>query len=584
MAYENPREALESQGHSSADLKQLGQHQQSLRLFMENWLTQHDAILQAIAESVHTQHESTAQVLQLEEPLAFKPQIIHQEGLPQVVPSNGVRMCHQRNATDSDMLRSVRGATTNIVEHVAQACKGRFRSKFETKFSNVSTSLRHFRAASSSMVNQRLAKLVSSPWFECLCSAIIIINAVVIASTADYAASHLDNPTHTFLEGVEMIFATFYVMEWTLRLVAYRLHFFFVPECLWNLFDTVLVVSAAHDLFIYFSVSGKGRKASILFLRIVRVMKMLKLLRTIRIMRMFRELRLVASLMRASLKPLLWAVMLISIISYIVGICFLQAGTSYLQERLASQEEAVAIQVYWGSVWRSMLSLYMATTNGDSWKEMANALIPVGYTYYLLFLLYVAFFTFIVMNTLTSLFLDAVIRKADKDTSSLIREELKKTGAYVTKAAALFRQIDQNSSGNITEQDFLKYANDAKMAALASSLELDVSDMEQFYNMLSCRGKYAVDVDTFAVGCLKLKGPARSIDLQELIASQKRAARTLEDLVAKSQSAAVLFQQFLSIHQDTTRSTETAIQCEVVGSCVDPSKVTLDPTNLCSSL
>jgi len=113
------------------------------------------------------------------------------------------------------------------------------------------------------------------------------------------------------------------------------------------------------------------------------------------------------------------------------------------------------------------------------------------------------------------------------------------------------------------------------MAALASNLELDVSDMEQFYKILSCSGKYAVDVDTFAVGCLKLKGPARSMDLQELIASQRRAARTLEVLAATSQSTAVLVQRFLSINQGTTRLTESAIQCESAGSDVPPSTVTI---------
>jgi len=43
-----------------------------------------------------------------------------------------------------------------------------------------------------------------------------------------------------------------------------------------------------------------------------------------------------------------------------------------------------------------------------------------------------------------------------------------------------------------------------------------------------------VDVDTFVGGCLRLKGNARSMDLQALIASDKRAFRLLEQLTTSS--------------------------------------------------
>jgi len=572
MGHERTSEVSESQRHKGPDLKQLSEHQESLRHFMENWFAQHDQILQSITDSMQTQDELTSQTLQLEEDLALGPQDINQEASSQPPARDSVQMCNQaprlsdrpprsltRYTDTSDILRSVR-YSSGFFHQATHACRGSMSSLLERKLSSASAE----GYASETMVNQRMVKLVSSQCFECLCSMCIITNAIVIACAADYAASHVNNPRHPVLEVLEMGFAAFYVIEWALRLVAYRLYFFLSPDALWNLFDTFLVVSAAYDLITYLGTAGQGRNPSVVFLRIVRVMKMLKLLRMIRIMRLFRELRLIASLMRASLKPLVWAVVLISIISYIAGICFLQAGTIYLQEGTALQEDVVAIQMHWGSVWRSMLSLYMASTNGDSWKSMANALKPVGDIYYLLFLLYIAFFVFVVMNTLTSLFLEAVIQTAEKDTNTLIREELRRTSDYVTRAAELFRKIDQDGSGDVTEDEFIRYARNAEMTALASSLELDVSDMAQFYKMLSCRGKYAVDVDTFSVGCMKLKGYARSMDLQALIAFQKKAARTLEELVATSESTAALVQQILPTVQSTrniqgTRSSQSAV-------------------------
>jgi len=127
----------------------------------------------------------------------------------------------------------------------------------------------------------------------------------------------------------------------------------------------------------------------------------------------------------------------------------------------------------------------------------------------------------------------------------LVHEELRRKKYYFKRAAELFQKIDQDCSGDISEEEILKFANDPQTVAVASSLELDVADIMQFYGMLSCRGKYAVDVDTFVCGCMKLKGTARSMDLQALMASDKRASRVLEDLVATSNRTFALIQQFL---------------------------------------
>jgi len=197
------------------------------------------------------------------------------------------------------------------------------------------------------------------------------------------------------------------------------------------------------------------------------------------------------------------------------------------------EEQVIAIQSNWGSLSTAMLTLYMASTGGDSWKGMANSLMPVGYPYYLLFLLYISFFLLVVMNTLTSLFLEATIQNAEKDKNTMIRETLKKKKEYMQMASELFQTLDEDGSGEISEEEFEMHAQDPEMVALASSLEIDVTDIAQFYDMLSCQGKFKVDCETFIIGCMALKGTARSLDLQALLAMQRRAENTLLDIVGE---------------------------------------------------
>merc|ERR1712217_592270 len=62
------------------------------------------------------------------------------------------------------------------------------------------------------------------------------------------------------------------------------------------------------------------------------------------------------------------------------------------------------------------------------------------------------------------------------------------------------------------------------MHAFAKSLEIDITDAKQFFLILSGNGRRTVDIETFVVGCIKLKGTAKSMDLMDLMYSHKRAA------------------------------------------------------------
>merc|ERR1740121_2840658 len=54
------------------------------------------------------------------------------------------------------------------------------------------------------------------------------------------------------------------------------------------------------------------------------------------------------------------------------------------------------------------------------------------------------------------------------------------------------------------------------MDALLASLDLEISDVDAFFNLLDYDGNGAVDIDEFTLGCMRLKGTARSLDVARL--------------------------------------------------------------------
>merc|ERR1712032_1481846 len=368
----------------------------------------------------------------------------------------------------------------------------------------------------------RLGRLVHSKFFDTLCGAVITVNALAIAYSSDYAINHLEEPHTPVLDVVELTFATFYTTELALRMVADRWSFVFSEDWRWNFFDSLLVVSAVYDQVAFFnrmsSGSDEGGGSNFTFVRIVRLMKMLKLLRVVRIMKSFRELRLLMNSIIGSVKSLVWSVLLIVMITYIFGICFLQGATGYLMDVGAETRlDAENVRNYWGSLQDSMLSLYMATTSGESWTSIAEPLRHVGPEYYLLFLMYVAFFMFVVTNTLTSLFIESTMRNADRDHVMLIQDELSRKNEYISRVRKMFTTIHEDLSGELTWEEFSTHLQTPEMVAFASSLDIEVVELTQFFAILSANGTQKVNLETFTIGCMKLRGNAKSMDLLGLI-------------------------------------------------------------------
>jgi len=194
-----------------------------------------------------------------------------------------------------------------------------------------------------------------------------------------------------------------------------------------------------------------------------------------------------------------------------------------MDKHAMSQKTLQGIDKYWSSVGTSMLSLYLVSTGGDDWAYVAEPLWEVGLPFYILFMVYVAFFLFVVVNTLTSLFVELTIASSDQDTQMAIQLEMEKKDFYVKQLQAFYDKMDDNDDGSITYDEFCTHINDPEVRAFASSLDIEVIDAKQFFLILSNHGTRPIDLETFVVGCIKLRGVAKSMDLMDLMFAHKRA-------------------------------------------------------------
>merc|ERR1712187_631720 len=104
---------------------------------------------------------------------------------------------------------------------------------------------------------------------------------------------------------------------------------------------------------------------------------------------------------------------------------------------------------------------------------LGDVLINLGTGYYIIFLCYIAFYTCVVTNTITSLFIETTIAYAEKDTQHISTDKLERNEEYVQKLKDWFNSIDENGDGSITYDQFVASANDPEVLAFAESLDIE---------------------------------------------------------------------------------------------------------------
>jgi hypothetical protein len=387
------------------------------------------------------------------------------------------------------------------------------------------------------------AKAVTSKRFETAVAAVIVLNVVYMCYATNYMIMHPKNPETKELRLISLAFAVVYCLELALKLLAYGERFLHPPDRSWNLFDSALVAQCIFEEFSYwFGFEAPGGRVG--FLRALRLGKLVKMLRVVRLMRSMREMRLILVSMLGSLNGMFWSFLLIAAVLCLFSLIFVQACADELimierdlsgrrlgglfDSNTDSNADASDISdrrdlmmKYFKTVQRGMGTLFLAATGGMDYDRPADMLYEVAPMYYGLFCLYIAFFLCVLMNTITALFVETTCANANKDHQYNITAVLEKKEEYVNALSILFEESDLNGDGLVSAEEFRAKMDDPKMRAFAESLHIEIADAAHFFRILAENGTTAVDIKAFVDACVRMKGQALSVDLQDLMMQHK---------------------------------------------------------------
>merc|ERR1712224_831975 len=83
----------------------------------------------------------------------------------------------------------------------------------------------------------------------------------------------------------------------------------------------------------------------------------------------------------------------------------------------------------------------------------------------------------------------------------------------------ILRWLDKDNSQQISLEEFRIFMEDENLRAYFDVHGIDVKDIDMFFKMMASSESIdsnEIDVELFAGGCMRLKGPATSVDLHTL--------------------------------------------------------------------
>lgn len=410
--------------------------------------------------------------------------------------------------------RCSRQATAVLNEEYFEQC-----SRIATQLTSMN---RHGTTTSSlrGQVHSFVEWLVRHPAFDSVFASLILVNSILIGYSINEAALSLSEDRNVTLHTAQFVLNVLFVLEWVLRLSASGCRTFFsckTQDIYWNIYDTLVIVLIVlldwgTTLAQFASPFSPSSMRAGRVLRLARVMRVVRVSRLLHVIRSFRFL--VCSI-ASTLQSLVWAMLLLMLVFYMFASVLTAAVTEF---RVAEQDAMPAdvlekAEYFWGSVPTSILTLFMSICGGVSWIEPMGTLQQVGISWCFIFLSYITFAYFAVLNVVTGVFCEKAIKSANDDHYHMLQLLNERREEFEDRLQHVFKKIDVDSSGHVTLEEFEEVMRDEEIQTFFEFMDIKVDDARDLFRYLDVDRGGVLDVTELVSGTMRIRGGAKGLDL-----------------------------------------------------------------------
>lgn len=385
-----------------------------------------------------------------------------------------------------------------------------------------------------------LANWVNSKNFEGIFAAVIFSNSIFLGVSLEYESGIIGLDLPPIFKVFDLTYAALFTLELLLKIWVDGRNFFCTQDrgmIFWNYLDLTIVctsmVEVIFDILLVVQAGGDGDSARIAptnLIRVVRIVRVLRVMRVIKVVKFIAGLTSLISSILSTLKSLLWSLLLLLMVMYVFGILFTDTVIGYISlhnlDMVAEGSMEADLLTHFGSLHLSMHTLFRAVTGGVDWGDMANLLIYINWIWGYFFTGYIAFSYFAVLNVMTAVFCKRAIESAEQDEQNIMQrfhEDQKRSRKCIEQLFHIFDGLE--ADGAITLCELENFFEQEEVRAMFQSLDLSARDSWTLFKLLDEAGNGDINLAEFMEGCLRLRGPAKALDIACVMDESRRIKR-----------------------------------------------------------
>eukprot|EP00928_Gymnodinium_smaydae_P024945 TRINITY_DN20021_c2_g4_i2.p1 TRINITY_DN20021_c2_g4~~TRINITY_DN20021_c2_g4_i2.p1 ORF type:complete len:613 (+),score=95.61 TRINITY_DN20021_c2_g4_i2:49-1887(+) len=367
------------------------------------------------------------------------------------------------------------------------------------------------------LLHRSVTPWVRTPVFDYVVSSCVILNAVLIGTEIDWRANNLIDAKPAAFVWLDFAFGLFFTVELLLRIYVLGRDFWTSPEWSWNLFDVVVVAMQIFDELSSLLPDGYVPRTSS-FVHALRLVRLIRIVRLARVLHLLVELRTMVHSIVGSLRSLFWAVVLYFMLIYTLGVYFTQVVTDQRAHHRAQGAEPTEgleeLTFLCGSLRRTILSLWSCIAGGMDWSKLVNLLITeISPMVGMQLIMFIAFCLLAMANVITGIFVETAMTNAHEDQDIYVAR----------KVVEFFKGVELTADGFVSEETFLEKAKSNQLVELFKAVNVDVEDAPTIFKLIDVDSNGFVDPVELLDGWLRLRGPAKSLDLNMLVRACEEA-------------------------------------------------------------